>query len=155
MGQLSDIRRVCPCVFFLLLACLGITGCTSTPNTSSETQASGGTETPGFPTEKFEGLEIARIEVLGMSCPLCAHNISQQLEKLPAVKATHIDLGSGIVSVGLDPDAEWPRVEQLEDAVDRAGYTVGQTTVPPRATNAKQSSTIQPTPQLRGEGPAV
>ncbi|MEO1088736.1 MAG: heavy-metal-associated domain-containing protein, partial [Acidobacteriota bacterium] len=76
--------------------------------------------------QRFEGLHVAQLEVLGMSCPLCAHNISQQLEKIPAVKKTHIDLGTGIVSAGLAPDEAWPSVDELKAAVDKAGYTVGK-----------------------------
>lgn len=93
--------------------------------------------------EKMQGLHLAQLQVLGMSCPLCAHNISQQLEKIAAVQATHIDLGSGTVYVGLSETETWPSVDKLKAAVDKAGYTVAGATIPPFETEDAKAKSAQ------------
>ncbi|MEM1028573.1 MAG: heavy metal-associated domain-containing protein [Planctomycetota bacterium] len=73
---------------------------------------------------------VATISASGMSCPLCASNIDRRLSKVDGVKWTNIDLGNGVVTVGLEADAEAPTAEDLQTAIRDAGYTAGEVTMP-------------------------
>ncbi len=103
----------CAAVALALSACASITP-------SSRGAAS--PETPSVSKAALAG-DSATIHVTGLSCPLCAHNIDQQLRQVPGVKSAHVDLGKGEVHVSL---AEFPKPSSadLAAAVDRAGFTV-------------------------------
>jgi copper chaperone CopZ len=59
----------------------------------------------------------------GLSCPLCATNIDQQVEKLPGVSDVKVDLSTGKVKANLSgPSTPSPR--QLANAADAAGVTL-------------------------------
>jgi len=59
----------------------------------------------------------------GLSCPLCATNIDQQVEKLPGVSDVKVDLSTGKVKANLiGPSTPSPR--QLANAADAAGVTL-------------------------------
>ena len=73
---------------------------------------------------------VAVIEAQGMSCPLCASNADRRLMKLPGVRWTNIDLGTGQVSVGLDPNQTAPDPEQLKTAIRDAGFTATDVKMP-------------------------
>jgi copper chaperone CopZ len=66
----------------------------------------------------------AVLYVNGMGCPLCATNINMQLERVPGVKTVKVDLGSGIVTLGLLKGAEHPSPHTLGEAVEDAGFTL-------------------------------
>ena len=100
--------------------CADCTSCTS-----EKTAESVGDAVPAASTEP-----VATISASGMSCPLCASNIDRRLQKVDGVKWTNIDLGNGIVTVGLEPDAEAPAAEELQTAIRDAGYTAGEVTMP-------------------------
>lgn len=68
--------------------------------------------------------DTAVIYVNGMGCPLCATNINMQLERVPGVKSVKVDLGSGIVTLGLLPGAKHPSPYTLGEAVEDAGFTL-------------------------------
>jgi copper chaperone CopZ len=67
----------------------------------------------------------ALIEVRGMSCPLCANNINNELSDLPGVRKVDVDLGTGLVTVRLAPDSPLT-AEQLTNAVRESGFTPGE-----------------------------
>jgi len=59
----------------------------------------------------------------GLSCPLCATNIDQQVEQLPGVSDVKVDLSTGKVKASLTgPSTPSPR--QLANAADAAGVTL-------------------------------
>ncbi|MEM6458286.1 MAG: heavy-metal-associated domain-containing protein [Planctomycetota bacterium] len=76
---------------------------------------------------------VATIEASGMGCPLCAGSADRRLKKVDGVAWTRIDLGTGTVTVGLDPDRPTPDAATLRDAVRDAGFTPGDVTLPARA----------------------
>jgi copper chaperone CopZ len=73
---------------------------------------------------------VATIDAKGMGCPLCASNIDRRMQKLDGINWTKIDLGKGQVMVGLDPSKPAPTAEQLQQAVNDAGFTAGDVTLP-------------------------
>ena len=60
-------------------------------------------------------------KVLGMRCGHCKAAVEGKLDKLPGV-ASNADVDRGIVEVSYDE--ERVSEEQLEDAIEEAGYTV-------------------------------
>jgi copper chaperone len=66
-------------------------------------------------------MKYVNYKVLGMSCGHCKAAVEGELDKLPGV-AANADVDRGIVEVSYDEG----RVseEQLEDAIEEAGYTV-------------------------------
>lgn len=71
----------------------------------------------------------ARLHVLGMSCPLCANNITKQLHRLPGVRDVSINLGTGLVLVQMNPSNS-PSREQLTDAIAQSGFTLDRVEMP-------------------------
>lgn len=59
----------------------------------------------------------------GLSCPLCATNIDQQVEKLPGVSDVKVDLSTGKVKANLT-GPQTPSPKQLSTAADAAGVTL-------------------------------
>ncbi len=64
----------------------------------------------------------AVIWVKGMSCPLCANNISLKLNALAGVSDVQVDLGDGRVLVAMS-GRDRPTDSQLNNAVRQAGFT--------------------------------
>lgn len=62
--------------------------------------------------------------VNGMGCPLCATNIDKQLERVKGVSSVKVDLGQGIVELGLAEGAPHPSPAALGEAVEDAGFTL-------------------------------
>ncbi|MEM7627592.1 MAG: heavy metal-associated domain-containing protein [Planctomycetota bacterium] len=73
---------------------------------------------------------IATIEAKGMGCPLCASSADRRLKKIDGVTWTNIDLGNGLVTVGLDPNKPTPEAEDLQNAIRDAGFTADAVTLP-------------------------
>jgi copper chaperone CopZ len=63
------------------------------------------------------------IQVMGMSCPKCVTNVDIQLMRVNGVKKAQIDMGTGVVTVDIDPAAGVTRAA-LAKAVDDSGLTV-------------------------------
>lgn len=72
----------------------------------------------------------ATIEAKGMGCPLCASSADRRLMKVDGVQWTNIDLGKGVVTVGLDPQKPSPSPKELQDAIRDAGFTAESVTMP-------------------------
>ncbi len=66
---------------------------------------------------------VATMYVKGMSCPLCANNIDQQLMRVPGVEHVSVNLGSGEVRAMLDPKRP-PTRDQLANAIENSGFTL-------------------------------
>lgn len=73
---------------------------------------------------------VATINAKGMGCPLCASSADRRLKKVDGVKWTNIDLGNGVVTVGLDPEKPAPAAEDLQAAIRDAGFTADDVTMP-------------------------
>jgi copper chaperone CopZ len=61
--------------------------------------------------------EHVRLYVNGMGCPLCVTNIDRQLERLPSVKSTKVNLSDGTVDLELYTKNR-PSPAQLAKAVN-------------------------------------
>ena len=103
----------------LLVTLITLTACESTPENAE-------------PVAALQGLPVATIQANGLSCPLCASNIDEVIARMPGVKQVQVDLGAGLIRVGLDPAADWPTAQQLGDAVRDAGFTPQEVTLPPK-----------------------
>lgn len=64
---------------------------------------------------------VAVLRVSGLSCPLCAHNIHQQMMAIPGVRGVRVDLGKGEVIVGLANKGA-PDGKTLGNAVEQSGF---------------------------------
>lgn len=64
----------------------------------------------------------ADIKISGMSCASCALNVEKSLEKMEGVDEAHVNLGTEEATV--EYDSEKLGLNQLEDAVEDAGYGV-------------------------------
>ncbi len=65
----------------------------------------------------------AEIVVYGLSCPLCASNLDEQIKRVDGVTAADIDLDTGHVAITVAPDAH-VTVSALRRAVADAGFTL-------------------------------
>lgn len=65
----------------------------------------------------------ATLSVRGMSCPLCANNVDQQLMAIPGVQAVRVHMGTGDVAVDLSGNPPVSK-KQLADAVYKSGFTL-------------------------------
>ena len=64
----------------------------------------------------------ARVAVLGLACPLCAHNVDTTLMKVPGVLAVAVDLEAGMLTIQLDSKNPPPRAAIIR-AIDLSGVT--------------------------------
>lgn len=104
----------------------------SAPNSSSTMQLNTARSSTSpaaslAPTASIEptpanGPAKATIQVRGMSCPLCAHNIEQQLTKLTQVSNVQIDLGKGEVLADVTDSSEGTKFA-MKQAIQDAGFT--------------------------------
>jgi copper chaperone len=60
--------------------------------------------------------------VQGMSCGHCKAAVESELNELPGVESSFADVEKGIV--GVRYDESMVSTEQLEGAIEKAGYTV-------------------------------
>jgi copper chaperone CopZ len=64
---------------------------------------------------------VAVLRVSGLSCPLCAHNIHQQMMAIPGVRGVRVDLGKGEVIVSLANKGA-PDGKTLGSAIEQSGF---------------------------------
>lgn len=64
---------------------------------------------------------VAVLHVSGLSCPLCAHNIHQQMMAIPGVLGVRVDLGKGEVIVSLSEKGA-PDGKTLGKAIEESGF---------------------------------
>ncbi len=76
---------------------------------------------PHLETAKPETVEFA-IAGGGVTCPTCAVNIEGFLNELPGVQGARVNFGAERVTVDYDPGQV--SVDQMREAVDRAGYRI-------------------------------
>lgn len=71
----------------------------------------------------------ATLVVYGMSCPLCASNVEQQLQAVPGVTGVTIDMSTGETKLTLDGSNRTTR-KMLADAIKRSGFTLKEVRIP-------------------------
>jgi copper chaperone CopZ len=69
-----------------------------------------------------DGPPAVHVYAQGLSCPLCAHNLDEQLRRVPGVRAVRINLGTGRAELWLEPGRE-PDERALARAVADSGFT--------------------------------
>jgi copper chaperone CopZ len=120
MNGLRHVFGVATMAMFLVMA-----GCQSATQPSSTTA---GSSTRPIADASIKGTS-ATLVVHGMSCPLCAHNVDQQLLAVPGVVGVRLDMGTGEASITLDGSGRTTR-EMLAAAIDRSGFTLQEVRVP-------------------------
>ena len=63
---------------------------------------------------------VARIQVPGMTCPVCVRRVRHSLLEEPGVNVAHVILGSREAAVAFDPDVT--NEKALVDAIRGSGY---------------------------------
>lgn len=71
-------------------------------------------------TAQERSLTEARLQLLNMSCPLCAVTVREALERVPGVARAEVDFKTGRAVVQFDPQTTNPDV--LIKAIEEAGY---------------------------------
>lgn len=66
--------------------------------------------------------DAVTLVVSGLSCPLCASNVDQQLLRLPGVQGVSVDLAAGRIGVSLQEPR--PSPAELTRAIDQSGFTL-------------------------------
>lgn len=98
----------------------GLGACATTSGTSRSSS-------PSADQASFDSAPIATptatLVVEGLSCPLCASNVDEQLLRVPGVRSADVDLGTGRVKVTL-ADSGRPSARALAAAVEESGYTL-------------------------------
>lgn len=86
-------------------------------------------DSPSSNTEKEDEIKSDKVtlQVKGMSCPLCATNISKKVLELDGVEKLSSDLKTGQVLVHLSADNK-PSREDFRKAVTDAGFTLASVT---------------------------
>lgn len=96
----------------------------SGPNGAVSSEENRPAATPeDFPTDPISA-DRATLLVYGMSCPLCATNVDQQLLAMPGVSTVNVDLSSGWVTVTFSDGAARPSERDLAKAVVESGMTI-------------------------------
>ncbi|MEM9348404.1 MAG: heavy-metal-associated domain-containing protein [Planctomycetota bacterium] len=98
----------------LLLFAITLIGCASTGST---------TGTWLVPLDPAEA--DAQVMVKGMSCPQCANNIKDIMERVDGIDQARVDLGAGRVLVAFAEGATISE-DELLIAVEDAGFTPGE-----------------------------
>lgn len=63
------------------------------------------------------------LTVYGLSCPLCASNVDQQLNRLPGIVEMYPDLDTGAIRITLEEGHTLP-VSAFARAIEDAGFTL-------------------------------
>ncbi|MEM6507139.1 MAG: heavy-metal-associated domain-containing protein [Planctomycetota bacterium] len=95
----------------VLLFAVTLVGCTTTGSTA---------QTPLDPAQAD-----AQVMVKGMSCPQCANNIKDIMERVDGIDQARVDLGAGRVLVAFAEGATIGE-DALLLAVEDAGFTPGE-----------------------------
>lgn len=140
--RLFSIDLIKPAVLLALVVL--VTGCaTSTPPTHHAADGSGplppqdcpvcaaqGVSAPGHTAEVHATADVATVSSKGICCPMCGAHAQKRLTKLDGVEWVDVNLHTGDISVGLDPDTPQPAAEALQEEVRKSGFTPGAVTLP-------------------------
>ncbi|MEM9250745.1 MAG: heavy metal-associated domain-containing protein [Planctomycetota bacterium] len=107
-------RRAAVIVVFSVSSLLMAAGCETIPTTGSTTSTDAG-EVAG---------ETVAFDVAGLSCPLCAHSLNKQFDRMPGVLDHKVDLSTGRVVLTLSDGPDRPTWQAIERAVSDGGFTL-------------------------------
>ncbi len=82
----------------------------------------------GISEDGYSQVTDAKIRVDGLSCPFCAYSLEKQLKKVDGTGDVAIEVNDGIADLTAR-DGQSIGVEQLYDAVRKAGFTPRGTTI--------------------------
>ncbi|MEM0913895.1 MAG: heavy metal-associated domain-containing protein [Planctomycetota bacterium] len=68
--------------------------------------------------------ETVAFDVAGLSCPLCAHSLNKQFDRMPGVLDHKLDLSTGRLVLTLSDGPERPTWRAIEQAVSDGGFTL-------------------------------
>ena len=112
-----------PILSLAAAAALFAAGCATTPSVDEGATTSSTAELSESEAMLLTSGNVAMLWVNGMGCPLCANNVERQLNQLGGVERVTVNLGTGLITAHLTPDAR-PTREQLERAVTNSGFTL-------------------------------
>lgn len=104
---------------------LALSGCASSPKDDGQEVSYTATPEEARQLASTTPLDSGSLKLYmnGLSCPLCATNVDQQVDDLPGTSDVKVDLRTGIVTVRIE-GTERPSPKQLADAADQAGVTL-------------------------------
>ena len=76
----------------------------------------------GVSEDGYSQVTDATVRVDGLSCPFCAYSLEKQLKKVDGTGDVAIEVDDGIAALTAQ-DGQSIGVEQLEEAVGKAGFT--------------------------------
>ena len=76
------------------------------------------------PSTGARGTTRVRVPILGMTCAACETRVSKALGRVPGVHPVSVSARSAMATLDVDGDMPW---DDVVDALDRAGYSVGRT----------------------------
>ena len=82
----------------------------------------------GVSEDGYAQVTDATVRVDGLSCPFCAYSLEKQLKKVNGTGDVAIEVNDGIAALTAS-DGQSIGVEQLEEAVKKAGFTPRGTTI--------------------------
>ncbi len=85
----------------------------------------------------FAEIKEVNIEVEGLTCPFCISGLEQKLKAVDGVAQAEIDLKTGNTHITIN-DKTFTSVEDLNNAVRKAGFSSGKTTVTAKGIITKQ-----------------
>jgi copper chaperone CopZ len=102
-----------------------LSGCASTPKDDGQDVSYTATPEEARQLASTTPLDSGPLKLYmnGLSCPLCATNVDQQIDDLPGTSDVKVDLRTGIVTARLE-GKDRPSPKQLADAADQAGVTL-------------------------------
>lgn len=103
---------------------LGLAGCKTTGQANS---ADPGTQLAVTP-ESADAI----VQVSGMSCPQCSHNIALIMDRIDEIAASQVDLGEGRVLIAYAPGKSLT-ADQIAGVIKDAGFTPGEVTFKAKA----------------------
>ena len=98
---------------------LGVPGCQSSGQISTNGSGSLLAVTP----ESADAI----VQVTGMSCPQCSHNIALIMDRVDAIEASQVDLGEGRVLIAF-ATGQSLSADQITTIIKDAGFTPGEVT---------------------------
>jgi Cu+-exporting ATPase len=84
--------------------------------------------------------EQVTLPIEGMTCASCVRRVERSLTKVSGVQEANVNLATEQARVSFDPDVVG--LEQLQQAVEKAGYKVGQLPEPESSEQREQSDAV-------------
>ncbi|MEQ9461188.1 MAG: heavy metal-associated domain-containing protein [Phycisphaeraceae bacterium] len=113
--------RAFPMLVALILSVALLTGCAMT----------GSSDAGGSPAEDARVIQAERFTLyaLGLSCPLCAHNLDKTLLEIDGIESAEVNLADGSVIVRMRPGTS-VTVGELRRMVEGSGFTFDRVETP-------------------------